>query len=230
MNATAHSPGIERAGVDAADPARIEDARVEPADTAVPSRFAVAVVRRAAAGDAQAFGQLYEAAVDRIHRYVWLRVRDGGLAADLTQDIFVSALRGLPRLDDPERFEAWLLRIAHNRVVNHWVSAQRRGHDASLDADDDDEPGAKAVRNVADPAADALEETAERHVRLADLSRHLGVLSQAQQEVLALRFGTGLSLAKTAEQLGRSEMAIKQLQRRALVILRERMRPGEAAE
>lgn len=195
-----------------------------PAEPGVP----VDVVRRAASGDAQAFGALYEATVDRIHRYVWLRVRDAALAADLTQDIYVNALRGIARLDTPERFEAWLLRIAHNRVVNHWVSADRRGHDVSIDADDDPAEG-PVIRRLADPAADALDETAERRVRLSDLTQHLGVLSDAQQDVLALRFGAGLSLAETAAQLGRSELAIKQLQRRALVTLRERLRAGEVA-
>lgn len=184
-----------------------------------------ALVRQAAAGDAAAFGALYEATVDRIHRYVWLRVRDADQAADLTQDIYVNALRGLPRLDAPERFEAWLLRIAHNRVVNHWVSADRRGHPLSLDADPDDADGedAAALGALADPAGGALDDDAARAVQLADLVPHLAILSAAQQEVLALRFGAGLSLEETAAQLGRSEMAVKQLQRRALMTLRTRL-------
>ena len=199
---------------------------VHPAEEPASPGVSVDVVRRAAGGDAQAFGALYEATVDRIHRYVWLRVRDASVAADLTQDIYVSALRGLARLDAPERFDAWLLRIAHNRVVNHWVSADRRGAEVPIDGEDgaDDAP---AVRQLADPAAATLDETAERRVRMADLKHHLGVLSEAQQDVLALRFGAGLSLAETAAQLGRTELAIKQLQRRALVTLRERLRAGE---
>lgn len=205
----------------------VQSVPVRSGDDQAVSSVPADVVRRAASGDAQAFGALYEATVDRIHRYVWLRVRDAALAADLTQDIYVNALRGIGRLDAPERFEAWLLRIAHNRVVNHWVSANRRGRDISLDADDDAADG-PPVRRVAD-TADALDETAERKVRLADLTQHLTVLSEAQQDVLALRFGAGLSLAETAEQLGRTELAIKQLQRRALVTLRERLRAGEVA-
>lgn len=185
-----------------------------------------ALVRRAAGGDAAAVGALYEATVERIHRYVWLRVRDADTAADLVQDIYVNALRGLPRLDAPERFEAWLLRIAHNRVVNHWVGADRRGPTASLD-DDADDDGAAEARALADPDAGALDDAAERAVQLADLVPHLAVLSAAQQDVLALRFGAGLTLEETAAQLGRSEMAIKQLQRRALVTLRARMRGAE---
>lgn len=191
------------------------------------SRVPIDLVRRAAQGDAPAFGRLYEATVDRIHRYVWLRVRDADIAADLTQDIYVNALRGLPRLDAPERFEAWLLRIAHNRIVNHWVGAERRGSEVSIDGDDDEDADGPSLRNLADPHAAALDDIAVRRVRLDDLSQHLGVLSEAQQEVLALRFGVGLSLAETASQLGRSEMAIKQLQRRALVTLRERLRAAE---
>lgn len=205
----------------------VQSVPVRSGDDQAVSSVPADVVRRAASGDARAFGALYEATVDRIHRYVWLRVRDAALAADLTQDIYVNALRGIGRLDAPERFEAWLLRIAHNRVVNHWVSADRRGRDISLDADDDAADG-PPVRRVAD-TADALDETAERKVRLADLTQHLTVLSEAQQDVLALRFGAGLSLAETAEQLGRTELAIKQLQRRALVTLRERLRAGEVA-
>ncbi|MFN2217685.1 MAG: RNA polymerase sigma factor, partial [Anaerolineae bacterium] len=54
------------------------------------------LIRRAQQGDKPAIGELYRLHVDVIYRYVWTRVRDDSVAEDLTAQVFLKALEGLP--------------------------------------------------------------------------------------------------------------------------------------
>jgi RNA polymerase sigma-70 factor (ECF subfamily) len=68
-------------------------------------------VRRAMAGDHDAFAAIANAHVDRMYALARLILRDADRAEDATQDALVRAWRELPRLRDPERFGAWLRRL-----------------------------------------------------------------------------------------------------------------------
>lgn len=174
------------------------------------------LVERAVAGDREAFGLLYERTVDDVYSYVRLRVRDTVLAEDLTQDVFLRALRALDTFEWRGSLLPWLIRIAHNRIANHWRSVGRSPHLAPLPEDDPAQPQPE----LADPAAaSAIEPT----LMPRDFDQHLARLTALQREVIALRFGAGLSLAETADLLGRSTNAIKNLQHNALASLRRRL-------
>lgn len=179
-----------------------------------------ALVRRAMAGEREAFGALYECHVDAVYRYVRFRVCDIALAADLTQDVFISAFRGIARLEHPERFGAWLIQIAHNRVLNDRRSRSRQDGHIEWRADGD-----ALVEELPSPVPDPARQV---ELRLAGerVAAATEALTEIQQQVLALRFVAGLSLAETAELLGRTEDAVKKLQRRALAALRSRLTDG----
>lgn len=197
-------------------------------------RHSTDLVRRAARGEPGAFARLYEAHVDRVHRFVAYRVRDEAVAADLTQDVFVSALRALPRLGRASRFEPWLMRIARNTVANHWRSVSRRPRQVALeggenggDGLDEKIGGLSAEAAGAHTGDDAGRDTLERAELRVDhdaLRAVIELLSEAKQDVIALRFGSGLTVRETAVVLGRSEGAIKKLQARALADIREAIR------
>jgi RNA polymerase sigma factor (sigma-70 family) len=106
------------------------------------------LVARAVRGERGAFGLLYQRHVERVYRYVQFRVHDTAMAEDLTQDIFISAYRGLAGLEQPDRFAGWLMAIARNRVLNHWRAAGR--------APDRAEPDGEGDPLDLVPAADAL--------------------------------------------------------------------------
>lgn len=174
------------------------------------------LVERAVAGDRDAFGLLYERTVDDVYSYVKLRVREVGLAEDLTQDVFLRALRALDTFEWRGSLLPWLIRIAHNRIANHWRTVGRSPFLTPLPEDDP----AQAQPEIADPAAaSAIEPT----LMPRDFDLHLARLTALQREVIALRFGAGLSLAETAGLLGRSTNAIKNLQHNALASLRRRI-------
>lgn len=194
-------------------PDDVTDTTVQPQATD-PARVGP-LVALAAAGDVSAFGELFELYVDAVYRYVLFRVREPQVARDLTQDVFEAVLRGLTTLDSPERFEGWLFTIAYRRVGSYWRRERLRERTASqtLDAslDLEDEP-----LSLLDQEFDA-----------ARVARSVAQLNPLQQEVLALRFVAGLSVRDSAAAMGRSDDALKKLQRRALAALRRCIQSGD---
>lgn len=75
-------------------------------------------VQAAVAGDADAFGRLYDAWFDRVFHLVVRIVRDRETASEVCQDVFLSAWRNLVGLEDHAAFGGWLLRIARNAAYN----------------------------------------------------------------------------------------------------------------
>jgi RNA polymerase sigma-70 factor (ECF subfamily) len=144
--------------------------------------------------------------VDAVYRYVFGRVRDEHVAEDLTAQVFLKAIEGLPTYEDAGKpFLAWLYRIAYARVVDHWRRQQRR-QEVPLD---------DMLPSPHPPPGAILE--AEADWRLAmDL---LAQLTDDQQDVLILRFIGELSLSEVAEILGKTVGATKAVQHRALASL-----------
>ena len=94
------------------------------------------LLERARAGDADAFAQLYRANVQAIFRYISYRVNDVHLAEDLTGDVFTRALKSMSSYRDQGKpFVAWLYRIAHARVVDHYRKSGRRPQESDLDSE-----------------------------------------------------------------------------------------------
>ncbi len=173
-----------------------------------------ALVELAQAGDAEAFGQIYELYVDTIYRYVYVRVGSAALAEDITAETFVRALRRIDSFTWQGRdIAAWFITIARNLVTDHRRSSRFR-----LEVTTDELVGAEQVATAAGttvPASGPEDEalTRARDRRLVDAVKGL---RPDQQECLVLRFFQELSVAETAKALGRSEGAVKQLQLRAV--------------
>ena len=161
------------------------------------------LIRRARQRDADAFSELYRRHVQRIFRYVLLRVGDETVAEDLTSEVFVRALESLGAYEDRGApFAAWLYRIANARVIDHWRSAQRA--EVSLDAGDTDVVFEMPARDV---------------IVYKTLAESLARLTSVQQEVIILKFVEGYDTAEVAQITGRTEGAVKALQHRALASL-----------
>lgn len=169
------------------------------------------LVRRAMAGNAEAFGDLYIACLDRVYRYVFYRVGDARLAEDLTEITFLRAWEARRRYK-PGKVPVlgWLYRIAHNAVIDHFRSAH---------------PDAELSPALPASGGDIEAGIAERE-EMHDVAMALRGLDEVCQEVLSLRFIAGLSHAEVAQLLGRSEEAVRVIQFRAVRRLRELMRGG----
>ena len=182
-----------------------------------------ALVDRARKGDSQAFGALYQTYVDRVYSFIVFRVRDSSVAEDLTQEVFLQALRALDAFDWRGSLAPWLLRIARNTVIDHWRRATRRPERAMslLEAGepDDDEGFIDRLLSVADDADRRAEQLWSR----ARISAASARLTELQQQVVALRFASGLSIKETSKVMGKSEGAVKNLQHHALKALKRQL-------
>lgn len=162
-----------------------------------------------------AIGALYDQHHESIFRYVWLRVGDRQLAEDLTGDVFLRMLDALPSYRSIGLpFRAWLYRIAHNLLVDHFRRSKRRASTPIEAAED--------RPNEVDTAS-----SAERKLLVERVNHALAALDAPQREVMALRFVNGLSLQETAQAMGKSEAAVKSLQHRGLVTLRQSLAAGK---
>ncbi|GAA2164719.1 RNA polymerase sigma-70 factor (ECF subfamily) [Humibacillus xanthopallidus] len=169
----------------------------------------VALVELAKDGDREAFGQLYDAYVDTVHRYLFVRVGQRALAEDLTSETFVRALRRIDTFSwQGKDIAAWFITIARNLVADHVKSARFRFEVTTADMRD------------ADRHVDAPDEEVMTRQRDEQLVTAIKALRPEQAECITLRFLQGLTLAETARVLGRSEGAVKQLQLRATRALR----------
>ena len=169
------------------------------------------LLTQAQRGSAEAFGKLYRSNVQAIFRYVFYRVNDTQLAEDLTGDVFARALRDLPGYRDQGRpFIAWLYRIAHARVVDHYRRYERRPVETDIDA----EP----LAFTPDMDQGLVRRQAARALRQA-----IAELTEDQQQVIILRFIEGHRTDKVAEIMGKNANAIKALQHRALRSLATRL-------
>lgn len=172
-----------------------------------------ALVELAQQGDTEAFGMVYERYVDQVYRFLYLRVGDTQVAEDLTSETFLRALRRIGSFSWQGRdIAAWFVTIARNLVVDNARSARYRLEVTTADLLDADQ------RDGAAPEEEVLARA--RDARLVEAVRSL---KPDQAECLVLRFLQELSLAETAEVLGRSEGAVKQLQLRAVRSLRKQL-------
>jgi RNA polymerase sigma-70 factor (ECF subfamily) len=198
------------------------------------------LVERSRQGDRAAFGEIYQRHVDRVFAYVHFRVRERALAEDLTQDIFMQAIRGLDGYEWQGSIAPWLLRIARNAVIDHWRRMGRRPERtlSAVEAGEGDEDERNRIMRLAVSEEEQGLERADRALERARIARAAKHLTELQQRVLALRFAADLSIRETAEAMGRSEGAIKNLQHHAVRALRQqleaeesdRSKPSEARE
>ncbi len=165
------------------------------------------LVRRTQEGDAEAFGQLYDRYVDTVYRFVYYRLGDRTQAEDLTSETFLRALRRISTVHEQGRdIGAWLVTIARNLVLDHVKSAQYR-----LCV-----PTEEIVEAHLEQAGDTTEAAVLAGIDQRALLEAVRLLSPEQQESIVLRFFQGLSLAETAEVMGRNAGAVKALQHRAM--------------
>ena len=171
---------------------------------------------RAGKGDAAAFGALYDRYVEAVYRYVFYRVRNDADAEDLVSDVFMRALRAIPRYEPRVAFLAWLYRIARNAVIDR---ARRSRTQISFE----DALAHPGVDQVVEPDATILALSDKEAVRAA-----LAKLTPLQQEVIVLRFVEGYSTHEIADLVGKREGTVRGIQFRALEALRALIPSREA--
>jgi RNA polymerase sigma-70 factor (ECF subfamily) len=163
-----------------------------------------------------AFGLLYDKHVDAVYRYVYYRVRDDAEAEDLTSDVFMKALRAIPKYEPRQAFLAWLYRIARNTVID---KVRRGGRQVSYE----DALAHPDAHQVVEPDTELLALSDKMTLRNA-----LAQLTPLQQEVIVLRFLEGFSTLEIAKLIGKREGTVRGIQFRAIGALRQLIPSREA--
>jgi RNA polymerase sigma-70 factor (ECF subfamily) len=176
------------------------------------------LVAEAKAGDAWAFGRIFDHYHLPVYRYIASRIHRPADAEDLTQLVFVKALEALPRYEDRGiPFGGWLFRLARNTVIDH----VRTRHDhADLDA------AAGHAGREAGP-----DEVMLARQELDEVGAAMAALTDEQRDAIALRFFAGLSAREAAAVMGKQEGTVRGLQFRAIAALRRQLGiddPGSA--
>lgn len=164
------------------------------------------LVEAAAGGDRRAFEELVRRHQDAVYSLA-VRLVGPDLAADVAQDAFVRAWRGLGRFRGDARLSTWLHRITVNTAWTHRRRAARHRAQPIEDVHADDRPGP-------DHAAEII------HLR-RDLRGAIARLSDANRIVLILRDVEAWSTAEVAEHLGITTTTVKVRLHRARKALRE---------
>jgi RNA polymerase sigma-70 factor (ECF subfamily) len=210
-SASTHSPD----GGHSNDHGDAELATSSAEDAAVASRL-IALVELARNGDKDAFGQLYDHYQPSVYRFLYYRVGSMTLAEDLTAETFFRALRSMHSFRwQGKDFGAWLMTIARNLTADHFKAGRTRLEQTTEDM------------QTLDSTSDGPEIEVLSSLTNESLLRALGELPTEQRECLIMRFLQGLSIAETAEILGRSSGAVKQLQLRGVRNLAKLIPAGE---
>ena len=179
----------------------------------IPDAFWRDPVERAKS-DPAAFGELYDRYAGQIYRFVRARIRDDGLAEDITAEVFLSALRHIKGYRDLGRpFSCWLYRIAVNAVASHY---RRQRSALSLD----DQLG------LVSPLLDPLDEVVDRE-RLRTIWQAVDGLPAQQRAAMILKFAEDMTMEEIGAVLGKSPAAAKLLIYRAMQRLRRELAPAE---
>jgi RNA polymerase sigma factor (sigma-70 family) len=163
------------------------------------------LVQAVRAGDDHAFERLYHRYHRRIAAYLFGMVRDHGRAEDLTQEVFVSALRRMRQTDRPIAFKPWIYEIAKNASIDAFRRS-RRTDEVSYDADDALGAADHVKLAATSPSPDAAVGTKES---LDHLCGAFGGLSDAHHQILVLRELEGLSYREIGERLGMSRASVE---------------------
>jgi RNA polymerase sigma factor (sigma-70 family) len=177
-----------------------------------------ALVQMYANGDDSAFDVLLCRYKRKVFSYINMVVKDKDVASDLFQETFIKVVSTIRqnRYKENGKFVAWLMRIAHNLVIDHF----RRNSAENLvsgEADGEGEPSIFDTIQIYDKNVE--DEMIEKQV-YADLVKLVDSLPEAQREVLKMRFYQDLSFKEIAEATGVSINTALGRMRYALINLR----------
>ena len=167
-------------------------------------------------GDRNAISQLIERHSRRVRDSIQMMVKDGDVADDIFQETFIKAVRVIDegRYTDNGRFLSWILRIAHNQVIDHFRAQKQNRQLNEAEAGYD-------VLGTLRLAERTVEDEIVCEQIASDVRRMVELLPDEQREVVMMRYYSGLSFKEIAEQTGVSINTALGRMRYALINLRK---------
>lgn len=167
-------------------------------------------------GNREAVSQLLERHTRRVRDYVRMMIKDNDVADDLTQEVLIKVVKVLDegRYTDKGRFLPWVLRIAHNRVLDYF-RAQKQVKTVSESSAGFDILGSK---NFAEPS---IEDRLVSEQQAEEVRGLIELLPKEQRTVVKMRYYDGLSFKEIAEHTGVSINTALGRMRYALINMRQ---------
>ena len=174
------------------------------------------LIRNYLEGNHTSLQTLIERHQDRLYSYIFLLVKDKQLADDVFQDTYVKVINTLKlgNYKDEGKFIQWVMRIAHNLVIDHFRKSKKIPFVESSKPDFD----VFDTINNTDPSIEEFLITTQIH---SDVRKLLQILPDEQKEVIYLRCYAGLSFKDIAEQTGMNINTALGRMRYALINLRK---------
>jgi RNA polymerase sigma-70 factor (ECF subfamily) len=177
------------------------------------------LVEQYIAGDQACIEELITRHKNRVYTYILLIVRNPHLAEDIFQDTFIKVIKSLKmgKYHDKGKFLSWVLRIAHNLIIDHYRK-QKLLNTVSNDSGEVD------LFNNKKLSESTIEETIVFDQTMEDVRRLVDALPEDQRQVVYLRHYCGLSFKEIADQTGVSINTALGRMRYALINMRKMVR------
>lgn len=167
-------------------------------------------------GNGDAVSVLIERHRKRVFDYIRMMVKDPDLADDLFQETFIKVVKSLRerRYEDNGKFLAWVMRIAHNQVIDHFRRQKQQNNVRNEDAGYD-------LLNNKKYSDRTVEETMISDQITSDIRKLVEYLPAEQKEIVIMRHYLDMSFKEIAEQTGVSINTALGRMRYALINLRK---------
>jgi RNA polymerase sigma-70 factor (ECF subfamily) len=157
------------------------------------------IVERIAAGDADAFGELYKMFAPMVHGIILARVRRDE-ADDIVQEVFLSAYKNLHNLRDRSAVGAWLAMIARNRAAEFYRHAR-----------------------PTEELSEDLREKENRNAEAREILKAIRALPDAYRETLVMRLVEGMTGPEIAERTNLTHESVRVNLHRVMKLLKEKL-------
>ena len=167
-------------------------------------------------GNSNSFSLLLERYQKRIYGFIFSKVHDPDLADDIFQDTFIKVVKNLRlgKYNDEGRFLSWVIRIAHNLIMDHYRKIKRLPkHESKIEYFD-------VLDRLVEQNSSIEESMIETQIH-ADLSLLIEELPDSQKEVLRMRLFQDMSFKEIGDQTGVSINTALGRMRYAVINLRK---------
>ena len=170
-------------------------------------------LKQAQSGDSQAFGRIYDEFADKLYRFIFFRVGHREIAEDVLSDTFVKSWQKIHQINSPKSLSAWLYQIARNNIIDYYRLKKE----------------SVALEEIADTLEDAVNpiEIINATMQQKKILDVLNQLPTEQRQVIQYRFFEDLSNEEIAFILNKTEGAIRVIQNREIIRMKELLNPNK---
>ncbi len=151
-------------------------------------------------GNEEGLAELVNRHKQRVYTYIFMKVKNQALAEDLFQDTFIKVIKTLKngRYNEEGKFLIWVMRIAHNLMIDHFRKAKKMQMVRSVRSGNDESDEFDVLANIRESAKNVDVKIAESQIK-SDVKKLIQTLPDDQREVLIMRHYYNMSFKEISE-------------------------------